>query len=147
MRICLCRTIVSQRSKHSLVSRSSISSGVVVGLVHSGIAVLLWNHWFDNLGEMLAVKPLNAIYISLGMFLLGFVPAVFYVGQEVISPAIIVGGLLVLSGVGSWVAGSVVAPRSAPTPFGLYVLSWVGIVALGVIAGRLESRRNRRATG
>lgn len=84
----------------SLVSRSSIGSGVAVGLVHAGIAGFLWYYWFDNLGEMLASKPLNAVYIGLGMLFLGFVPAGFYTGQKVVFPAIIVTVLLVLAGFG-----------------------------------------------
>lgn len=128
------------QSARSLVSTTSIVGGVVVGLVHAGIAVVLWNRWFDSLGEMLATKPLNAVYIGLGMFLLGFVPAVFYAGRRVVSPAIIVAGLLVLSSVWSWSTGSVRAPGAVPSPFGLYILFWVGIVALGGLAGRLELR-------
>lgn len=124
-----------------------MATGVLVGLAHAGISVFLWNHWFDNLGEMFAIKPLNGLYLGFGMFLLGFVPALFYAGRKIISPAIIVAGLLVLSVVGSWVAGPVLAPRSVPTPFGLYILFWVGIVALGGISGGLESRRKQRAPG
>ena len=128
---------MNEHSKQSLVSTTSIISGVVVGLVHAGIAAFLWNYWFDNLGEMLAIKPLNGLYIGFGMFILGFVPAMFYAGQKVVSPAIIVAVLLALSGVGSWLAGSVQAPSSTPTPFGLYILFWVGIVVLVGITGRL----------
>lgn len=137
---------MSEHSKWSLVSTTSIFSGVVVGLVHAGIAVFLWNYWFDNLGEMLAIKPLNGLYIGFGMFFLGFVPAMFYAGQKVVSPAIIVAVLLILSGFGSWLVDSVRAPSSAPTPFGLYILFWVGIVVLVGITGRLELRRKQRAT-
>lgn len=138
---------MNDHSKPSLVSTTSLLSGVVAGLVHAGLAVVLWNYWFDNLGEMLVVKPLNGIYIGLGMFVLGFVPAVFYAGQKVISPALIVAGLLVLSGVGSWIAGSVRAPGAAPTPFSLYILFWVGTVVLISITGSVELRRKHRATG
>lgn len=126
---------------------SSIVSGVAVGLVHAAVAVVLWNHWFDSLWEMLAIKPLNGLYIGLGMFLLGFVPAVFYAGWKVVSPAIIVASFLVLSGFGSWLAGPVLGPSSNPTPFGLYVLFWGGIVLLAGITGRWEFRRKQRGTG
>lgn len=138
---------MSEHRKRSVVSRTSIISGVAIGFVHAAIAVLLWNQWFDSLGEMLAVKPLNGLYIALGMFFLGFIPAMFYAGRKVVSPAIIVAVLLVLSVLGSWMAGPVQAPRSGPTPFGLYILLWVGIVVLVGIAGTLEARRNQRTTG
>lgn len=138
---------MNEHQKQSLVSRISIISGVAVGFVHAAIAVSLWNQWFDSLGEMLAIKPLNGLYVALGMFFLGFIPAMFYAGRKVVSPAIIVAVLLVLSVLGSWMAGPVQAPRSGPTPFGLYILFWVGIVVLVGISGKVEARRKQRATG
>lgn len=138
---------MSERSAQPLISTTTILSGVVVGLVHAGIAAILWNQWFDNLGELLAIKPLEGLYVGLGMFLLGFVPAVFYAGRKILSPAIIVAVLLVLSVVGSWVAGPVRAPSVSPAPFGLYILFWVGIVVLVGLSGRLELRRKQRAVG
>ena len=138
---------MSDHSTPSLVSTMSLLGGAVAGLVHAGLAVVLWNYWFDDLGAMLAVKPLNGLYVGLGMFLLGFVPAVFYAGQKVVSPAIIVAVLLVLSGIGSWVTTSVRAPSAVPTPFGLYILFWVGTVVLISITGSVESRRKHRTIG
>jgi hypothetical protein len=81
------------------------------------------------------------------MFMLGFVPAMFYAGRKVVSPAIITAILLVLSGFGSWLAGPVFAPSSNPTPFGLYILFWVGIVVLVGVSGRWEARRQHRTIG
>lgn len=130
----------------SLVTRASITGGVVGGAVHAGVAASLWNHWFDNLGELLATKPLNGVYLVLGMFLLGFIPVLFYVGKRVVAPSVVVGGLLLLSVVGSWLANPVRAPAAVPTPFALYVLSWVFVVALAGVAGGVEYRLKRRAT-
>lgn len=134
-------------SRRFLVSRAPILSGVVGGIVHAGVAAVLWNHWFDELGEMLRIKPLNGAYVILGMFLLGFVPVLFYVGKRVISPVIVVVVCLLLSAVGSWLAGPVRAPTAVPTPFGLYILFWVGIVALAGLTGGLEYRRSQQVTG
>ena len=78
------------------------------------------------------------------MFLLGFVPVLFYVGEKLISPAIIVAVLFLLSGVGSWRAGPVRAPSAVPTAFALYILFWVGIVVFAGLKGGLEYRRRRR---
>lgn len=138
---------MTEDSKQSLVTRSSIIGGLVGGLIHAGVAVFLWNHWFDNLREMLIIKPLNGSYLILGMFLLGFVPVMFYVGKEVISPAIVVAVFLLLSGFGSWLAGPVHAPSAVPTPFALYIIFWVGVVAIACLIGRFESHRKQRATG
>jgi len=134
-------------SKQSVVTRTSIIGGLVGGLVHAGLAVFLWNNWFDNPWEKLMTKPLNGAYIVLGMFLLGFVPVLFYVGETVVSPAIIVAVFLLLSGLGSWLAGPVRAPSAVPTPFALYILLWVGVVALASLLGGLEYRRKQRVTG
>ncbi|SEP00027.1 hypothetical protein SAMN04487948_11045 [Halogranum amylolyticum] len=92
-------------------------------------------------------KPLNGAYIILGMFLLGFVPVVFYIGEKVMSPAIIVALSLLLSGFGSWLAGPVSAPSAIPTPFALYILLWVGVVALASLSGGLEYRRKQKVAG
>ena len=133
-------------SKQSKITTTSIIGGLVGGMAHTVLAVLLWNNWFDNLWEMLTIKPLNGAYIVLGMFLLGFVPVFFYVGEKLISPAIIIIVFLLLSGLGSWLAGPVRPPSAVPTPFGLYILLWVGVVALAGVIGRLEYRRKQRAT-
>ena len=132
-------------SKQSIITRTSIIGGLVGGLVHAGLAVFLWNSWFDNLLEMIMIKPFNGAYIVLGMFLLGFIPVLFYVGEKVISPAIIVAVFLLLSGLGSWLAGPVRSPSAVSTPFGLYILLWVGVVALVSFTGKLEYRRKHQA--
>jgi len=138
---------MSRTSMQSIVTRTSIIGGSVGGLAHTALAVLLWNSWFDDLWSMIVAKPLNGAYILLGMFLLGFVPALFYVGEKVISPAIIVTVFLLLSGLGSWLAGQARPPSAVPTPFGLYILFWVGVVALAGVIGGFEYRRKQRATG
>lgn len=134
-----------ERAEQSLVSTRSIVSGVVVGLIHAGIAVVLWNRWFDTLWGLLVTKPLTGGYILLGMFLLGFVPAVFYSARRVVSPAVIISIALFLSGALSWQSGTVRAPAGAPTPFGLYLLSWIAIVTIASVVGRVESHRRFQA--
>jgi hypothetical protein len=134
-------------STRSLVSRASIIGGMVGGTVHAGVAAFLWNYWFDDLGELLTVKPLDGAYIILGLFLLGFVPVLFYVGERIISPGIVVAVFLLLSVFGSWLGAPVRAPTAVPTPFALYILFWIGIVALAGLTGGLEYRRTHQTTG
>ena len=133
--------------QQSIVTRTSIIGGSVGGLVHAGVAVVLWNRWFDDLWDLLTTKPLNGAYIVLGMFLLGFVPVLFYVGEKIISPAIIIAVFLLFSTLGSWLVGPVRPPSAVPTLFGLYILFWVGVVALAGVIGGFEYRRKQRATG
>lgn len=139
---------MAEKALRPLLSTTSVIGGSVVGLVHAGVAVFLWHHFgYDNLRELLAIKPLNGMYILSGMFLLGFVPAAFYLGKRLVSPALVVAGVLALTIVGSWLAGPVRAPTGAPTPFGLYVLAWLGIVVVAGLAGVVERNRTQRATG
>ena len=137
---------MARTSEQSIITRVSIIGGLIGGLAHTALAVLLWNNWFDNLWGMLMTKPLNGAYIILGMFLLGFIPVLLYVGEKVISPAIIIAVFLLLSTLGSWLAGSVRPPSAVPTLFGLYILFWVGVVALAGVIGGFEYRRKHRTT-
>lgn len=128
------------------VSRTALLAGSVGGLLHAAVAALLWTHFgFDDLLELLTIKPLLGTYVLLGMFLLGFVPVRFYVDQRVVSAGFVVGGLLILSALGSWLGGPVEAPSATPSPFGFYVLGWVGVVALAWLTARVERRRRRGA--
>ena len=137
---------MARTPEQSIYTKSSIIGGLVGGLAHTALAVLIWSSWFDDLWGMVVAKPLNGAYIVLGMFLLGFIPVLFYVGEKVISPAIIVAVFLLLSGLGSWLAGPVRPPTAVPTPFALYILSRVGVVALAGVIGGFEYRRKQRAT-
>lgn len=131
--------------KGALVTRDAIVGGIAAGFVHAGVSIVLWNTWFEHLREMYIAKPQNAAFFLLGMFLLGFVPVLFYIGEKIRSPAVIVGVLLVLSGTASLLMGPVTAPSGNPTPFGIYILLWPLIVALAGVAGVREFRRNQPA--
>lgn len=130
------------------VTLRSIIGGVAVGLLHAGVAVPLWHYFgFDNLGELFLTKPFVGTYVLLGMFVLGFVPALSYIGQRLIAPSVVVGGVLLLSVAGSWLTGTVRAPAGTPTPFGFYILLWVVVIALAGVAGGAEYRWKRPIMG
>ena len=134
-------------SEQSLITRASIIGGLTGGVAHTALAVLLWNNWFNDLWGMLMTKPLNGAYILLGMFFLGFIPALFYVDEKVISPTIIIAVFLLLSTLSSWLAGPVRSPSAVPTLFGLYILFWIGVAALAGVIGGFEYRHKQRPTG
>jgi hypothetical protein len=139
---------MGEDSTPSLISRTSIIVGLVIGLLHAGVAVLLWDYFgFDNLRELVVIKPLIGGYLLLGMFVLGFVPALFYIGRKFISPAAVVGGLLLLSVLWSFLSGPVRAPAGTPAPFGFYILFWVGVVVLAGLVGGFEHKWKQPATG
>lgn len=139
---------MSDASAQSLRSRRSVFGGAVGGLVHAGVAVVLWDYFgLDSLWELFRLKPLYGLYILLGMVALGAVPALFYVGRRAVSPAVVVALCLVVAGVGSWQTGPARAPVGGPTPFGIYVLGWVGVVGLAALLGTVERSWRRRAAG
>lgn len=121
---------MSSESKPSLITRRSIAAGLIAGLVHAGLAVILWNYFFVHLMEIYAYKPLQVVYMVLGMFVLGFVPSMLYVGGGLVTPAKVVGVFLLLSAIGSWLMHPIRAPFGGPTPFALYVWLWIGVIAL-----------------
>lgn len=137
---------MSELFTRSLVSKRAIAGGLVGGLVHAGVAVSLWDHLYESVWEILRGDPFQGVYTLLGMFLLGFVPMLFLIGKRVISPAIIIGVLLVLSGVSSWVIGPPRAPFGGPTPFAVYIVLWVAIVVFAVVMGRHEHRSEHQST-
>jgi hypothetical protein len=121
--------------------------GSIAGAVHGSVALGLWNFFkFDSFPRMLSAEPLFLGYTLLGMFALGFVPGLLYAKWRTISPGVLIGGLLSLSAYGTWTIVSDGLTPVDPTPFGWYVLFWVGIVVLITIVGwgemRLLHRRN-----
>jgi len=137
---------MSKLLTRSLVSKTSIVGGLIGGLVHAGLSIFLWNYLYESVWEILRVDPFQGVYTILGMFLLGFVPVVIYIDKKVISPAIIIGGLLTFSGISSWLIGPPRAPFGGPTPFGVYILLWVGIIVFAVAMGRHEYRQVQQPT-
>lgn len=128
-------------------ARTSLIGGLLGGLFHTALAVGLWTGFgLDDLLELASVKPLYGLYVFLGMFALGFVPAVFYLGGDHVMPGLVVGSFLILSVVPSWRAGPAEAPQGGPTPFGFYILFWIGIIVLAVLAARFEHTGSQPST-
>ena len=126
----------------------SITVGGSAGLVHAGIAALLWTDFgFENLLAVFATEPLYVSYVVLGMVLLGSIPGILYVRLHTVSPLLLVGSLLTLSTVLTWQTHRTGATPVDPTPFGWYILLWIGIVAVSGLIGGIETAlRHRSAT-
>jgi len=129
------------------ITSSPLTVGVGAGLVHTGAAALLWSYFgFENLFVAFATEPLYASYVILGMFLLGCIPGILYVRYRSVSPLLLVGSLFSLTGVLTWQTIQTSATPVDPTPFGWYILLWIGIVATsGLIAG-IETTFHYRST-
>ena len=120
--------------------------GLVAGLLHAGVAVFLWDFFlYDDLWELLLVKPPSGAYILIGMFVLGFVPVLSSIRQKSISPVLLVSVLLIVSVYSEW-QGHFTSPFGGPGPFGVYILSWVGVVLLADLAGNVERKLKQRET-
>jgi len=140
-------TYMIEDPESGLVTRTSLLGGMLGGLVHTGGAVLLWDHLHNSVWEILQSNLSFGLYMILGMFLLGFIPVLFYIGETVISPALVVGVFLVPSAILSWLSGPPRAPNASPSPFALYVLLWVVVLALAGFIGKFEYRRKRQTVG
>lgn len=115
--------------------------GIIAGALHGSIALGLWNFFeFESFPRMLSTEPLFMGYLLLGMFALGFVPGLLYAKWGSISPALLIGGLLFLSASGTWTIVRNNLTPVDPTPFGWYVLFWVGIIVLITVVGWGEVR-------
>ncbi|WP_251343781.1 hypothetical protein [Haloplanus halophilus] len=127
---------------------SPLTVGGTAGIVHAGIAALLWTYFgFEDLLATAATEPLYVGYVVLGMVLLGSVPGILYVRFDTVSPPLLVGSLLTLSTGLTWRTHRTSATPVDPTPFGWYVLLWIGIVAVAGLVGGIETTlRHRSAT-
>ena len=115
--------------------------GTATGLLHLAVALGLWTAFgFERVSGMLRTEPLFLGYTLLGMFALGFVPGLVYARWRAVSPGLLVGGALLLSAAGTWTTVRDGLTPVDPTPFGWYVLLWVGIVGLSLVVGWIESR-------
>jgi len=129
---------------HETLPSSPLTVGLSAGFVHAGIAAVLWTAFgFENLLSAFATEPLYVSYVILGMFLLGCVPGVLYARHRSVSPLLLVGGLLALSGVMTWQTIRTGATPVGPTPFGWYVLLWIGIAAVSGLVGGIETALRR----
>ena len=124
------------RDQDSLPLDNGLFFGIIAGILHGSIALVLWYIFeFESFPKMLSTEPLFMGYVLLGMFALGFVPGLLYAKWGSISPALLIGGLLLLSSYGTWtIVGDNLTPVD-PTPFGWYVLFWVGSIALITVVG------------
>ncbi|MDZ7849785.1 MAG: hypothetical protein U5K70_02870 [Halodesulfurarchaeum sp.] len=120
----------------SLPLDNGIFVGIIAGVLHGSIALGLWYSFeFESVPKMLSTEPLFMGYVLLGMFALGFVPGLLYAKLGSVSPALLIGGLLLVSAYGTWmIVGDNLTPVG-PTPFGWYVLFWVGSIALISVVG------------
>lgn len=113
--------------------------GIVTGLVHLLISVLLWYRFeFESLLTLFSSETLYAAYVVVGMFVVGFVPGVLYAQQRAVSPLFIVVGLLALTGFGTWQTVQSNLTPVGPTPFGWYTLLWVGVLVIAGLFGGVE---------
>ena len=113
--------------------------GIVTGLVHLLISVLLWYRFeFESLLTLFSSETSYAAYVVVGMFVVGFVPGVLYAQQRAVSPLFIVVGLLALTGFGTWQTVQSNLTPVGPTPFGWYTLLWVGVLVIAGLFGGVE---------
>ena len=123
---------------------SPIRVGIMTGTFHGVLAMSLWYFFdFEGVGRMLATEPFVLVYTLSGMFLLGVIPGLLYAKWKTISPGVLVGGMVCLSSYSTWNLVREGLTPVDPTPYGWYVLLWVGIAVVITVSGLVE----RRLTG
>jgi len=137
---------MAENSETQSTSMAPAISALLAGLLHAGVAIFLWNVFlYDNLWELLLIKPPSGAYVLVGMFALGFVPVLYSITQKSVSPVLLVSVLLIVSVYSEW-QGYFTSPVGGPGPFGVYILSWIGVVLLAGLAGVVERKLTQRET-
>ncbi|ELZ79614.1 hypothetical protein C455_08517 [Haloferax larsenii JCM 13917] len=72
------------------------------------------------------------------MFVVGFVPAFLYARYRTFSPIVATGGLLGVTAFATWQTVQSGSTPVDPTPFGWYMLLWIGVLVLDAALGGVE---------
>jgi len=136
---------MSEDTEQPFISRTAAITSTVAGVLHAGVSVFFWNHFYETIGEILSFNLLSGAYLLIGMFALGFVPVACSITQKSISPVILVSVSLIVSVYTEWQVHQSPA-FGGPGFFGMYIIFWVGVVLLAGLAGYLEVKLKQRAT-
>jgi hypothetical protein len=121
-------------------SRAGLLAGVG-GLGHALVVLLLWvGFGFESLVGIAATEPLYVGYLLVGMLAVGTVPGVGYARRELVSPAVVVGVLLVGAAGATWLRIGGGATPVGPTVLGWYALLWPVTLGIAVAVGSGEDR-------
>ncbi|MFC5366898.1 hypothetical protein [Salinirubrum litoreum] len=123
-------------------SRAGLLAGVVGGLGHALVVLLLWNLFgFESLVGAFSAEPFYVTYVLLGAVGVGVALGVGSARRELVSPVLVVGVLLVGAGVTTWFGLRGGATPVGPTPLGWYALLWPVALLLAGVSGVVENRR------
>jgi len=136
---------MAENTEQPFISRTAAIISTVAGLLHAGVSIFFWNHFYETVGVILSNNLFFGAYILIGMFSLGCVPVAYSILQKSISPVLLVSVLISWSVHTEWQAQ--LGPSFAgPGFFGMYIILWVGVVLLAVLAGYFEVKLRQRAT-
>lgn len=109
------------------------------------VAITLWNVFgFENLLAAVSTETLYVIYVSVGLFTLGFLPGVLFSKYRLRAPIVLIAALFTMCAAGTWqLTQSGVTPVDPP-PFGWYILLWAAVGVVAVVSGWLEILLRRR---
>lgn len=124
-----------------LRSRAGLLAGIVGGLGHALVVLLLWEGFgFESLVGASSTELFYVGYLLVGVLAVGSVPGVGYARREVFSPVVVVGALLVGAGTATWLRLRGGVTPVGPTALGWYALLWPVTLGIAVLAGFGEDR-------
>lgn len=121
--------------------RRVVAVGVVGGIAHVLAVGLLWAGFgFESLAGTASTEPRSVAHLLTGTFAVGVVPGVGYARRQLASPVVVVAGLVVATGVTTWLRLRGGATPIEATAFGRHALLWPVTLVLGAPAGAGEYR-------
>lgn len=132
-------------------AKRTILSGLVGGGIHSILVGALWIRF--GFTSRVVGNEIFLVYTAVGVVTVGAIPTALWYAQRLRSPLLVVTGTFALSAYSNWTTSVAQSPTPTPvgpTAFGWYLLGWVIVLGVALLAGGLErllrrKRRERRA--
>lgn len=112
---------MTESTEPPFISKILSITSTVAGLLHAGVSIFFWNHFYETIWVILSYNLLLGAYLLIGMFALGFIPVAYSTTQKSISPVLLVSVSLIVSVHTEWQAH--LSPAfGGPGFFGMYII-------------------------
>lgn len=121
----------------------TLLTAFLVGVGHALAATVVAGALFGPGGP----TGLRAVYVVVGLFIVGAVVTVSWRTYGLRAPAAVVGLLFLAMAVGSWLTAASPPVAVGPTAFGWYGLGWFVVLGVALVAGLVERQLRGAGTG